>query len=246
MNISDLERNELQFFSLWSQQKVSANLIILYNTNLREDPLFNHAALKNMVVLLTQEDLEYVKSFYTQLNIRPALFLIEEKYSNQQLLESGFKAADKLLTLAAPTSSRTSLNSNIKISTCNADDLEDWIKVFIDAFSTPQWFNELRKITANLIKHPSCTLYIARRKNTAVGVAARYHSENLSGIYCLGIIPQLRNRGVGSTLIRHLINEAYKEGDQKVCLQTLLSENLTGFYTKVGFKKVYEKVIYVG
>ncbi|MFN3621342.1 MAG: GNAT family N-acetyltransferase, partial [Nitrososphaerales archaeon] len=86
---------------------------------------------------------------------------------------------------------------------------------------------------------------IARYKGKAVGVAARYSSEKLSGIYCLGTIPHLRNRGIGSTLIKHLINEAYKERDLNVCLQTLLSENLTRFYTKLGFKKVYGKVIYI-
>ncbi|MEM3386520.1 MAG: GNAT family N-acetyltransferase [Nitrososphaerales archaeon] len=244
MEIIDLECNELQFFSLWSKQWTTENLILLYNPIFSDDPLFNHALLKDMEVVLTQDDLRYVKSFYERLKVRPALFLLEKKYQ-ELLLESDFEVLDKLLTMSTGTRSCAPSNPSIKISICSKDDLEDWVKVFVDAFAAYSWVDGLKEITPNLLKHPGCTLYIARYKSKAVGVAARFSSEKLSGIYCLGTIPDLRGRGIGSTLIKHLINEAYKEGDRNLCLQTLLSENLIRFYTKLGFKKVYRKVIYI-
>ncbi|MFN3621499.1 MAG: hypothetical protein ACK4TI_01275, partial [Nitrososphaerales archaeon] len=133
METIELERNELGFFSLWSKQIVRGNLIFLYNPLFSDDPLFNHALPKDNEVILTQHDCEYVKSFYKQLKIRPALFLLEKKSQGQQPLDSDFKVLDTLLTMTTLTRSHLSLNPNIKVSTCSEVDLEDWIKVFIDA-----------------------------------------------------------------------------------------------------------------
>lgn len=241
-----LEENERQFFSIWSKQVVKKQLILLYNPKLSDDPLFNHA-LQKTEATLTSEDLHYVKSFYRELNIKPSIFVLENKLSKtlkHLLSEAGFKASDKLVTMCAPTYRSILPNPELKIKPCSEGELAEWIKVFIEVFSTPSWLNELEKITRKLIKNPNCTLYLARYKNIPAGLAARYRSNGVSGIYCLGTAPNLRNRGVGSYLITYLTSEAYREGDQNICLQTLLSEKLARFYTRLGFKRTHSKVIY--
>ena len=241
-----LDRNELLFFSLWSKQIVSKRLAILYNPNLSDDVLFNHARLTAPQETLGYNDLKYVKKFYSRLKIKPTLILNAELDSSQKHLLSGegFKAIEQLITMSTPARISSTLKPNLKISACNEDDLAEWVKVFIEAFSTPSWLEELNRIAAKMVKHPNCTLYLARYKGTAVGVAAKYSAEGVSGLYCLGTTPKLRNRGVGSALVAHVINEAYHSGDQIICLQTLASEHLTRFYARLGFRRRYSKTIY--
>ena len=241
-----LDRNELHFFSLWSKQKVSRRLTLLYNPNLSDDFLFNHARLTDPEETLGYEDLKYVKKFYSRFKIKPTLILNGKLDSSQKRLLSkeGFKVIDTLLTMSAPTRFYSALESNFEISVCSEDELVEWVRVFIEAFSTPSWLEELHKIAAKMVKHPNCTLYLARHNGAAVGVAARYSVDGVSGLYCLGTTPKLRNRGVGSALVAHVISEAYRSGDQIICLQTLASEHSTRFYARLGFRRRYSKTIY--
>jgi GNAT superfamily N-acetyltransferase len=241
-----LERNELQFLSLWSKRKLSRRLTLLYNPNLSDDFLFNHARTTDPEETLNHRDLTYIKKFYTRLKMKPTLILHSKLDSSQKRLLSGegFKAVDRLITMSAPTRISSTLEPNLKISACGEADLAEWVKVFIEAFSTPSWLKELNRIAANMVKHPSCTLYLARYKGAAVGVAVRYSIERVSGLYCLGIKPSFRNKGVGSALVAHVISEAYRSGDQIICLQSLASEHLTRFYTRLGFKHRYSKAVY--
>lgn len=246
MERSALESNELQFFSLWSRLKVSNRLILLYNPNLPDDVLINHARLNELEETLRYEDLKYVKKFYSRLKIKPTLFLNAKLDSSQKhlLRKEGFRVIDRLITMSAPTLAYPTLQSNLKISACSGDDLAEWIKVFVEAFSTPSWSDELKKIVVKMLKHPSCTLYLARYKGTAIGVAARYSTEGVSGLYCLGTIPKLRNRGVGSALVAQVVSEAHRSGDRTLCLQTLASERLITLYVRLGFRRLYSKAIY--
>jgi len=241
-----LDRNELLFFSLWSRQKVSKRLTLLYNPNLSDDFLFNHARLTAPQETLGYKDLRYVKKFYSRLGIKPSLILNSKPDSGQKHLLSGegFEAIEQLITMSTPTYISSALKPNLKITVCGEDDLAEWVKVFVEAFSTPSWLEELKRIAEEMVKHPSCTLYLARYKGTAVGVAARYSVEGVSGLYCLGTTPKLRNRGVGSALVAHVINEAHRSGDRIICLQTLANEHLTKFYARLGFRRRYSKTIY--
>ena len=241
-----LDRNELQFLSLWSKRKVGKRLILLYNPNLPDDFLFNHARLTDPEEALSHRDLTYVKKFYTRLKVKPTLILGSKLDSSQKRLLSGegFKAIDRLITMSTPTRISSTLEPNLKISDCSEDDIAEWVKVFIEAFSTPSWLRELNRIAAKMVKYPSCTLYLAHYKGTAVGVAVRHSVEGVSGLYCLGITPSFRNKGVGSALVAHVISEAYRSGDQIICLQSLASEHLTRFYARLGFKHRYSKAVY--
>lgn len=241
-----LERNELQFFSLWSKQKITKRLTLLYNPNLYDDFLFNHARPTDPEETLSQRDLKYVKEFYSRLKIKPALILSSKLDSNQEdlLRDEGFKAIDRLITMSTPTRLLCFPKPNLTILACSEDDAAEWVKVFIEAYSTPSWLRELNKIVAKMLKHPSCTLYLARYTGNAVGVAVRYSAEGVSGLYCLGTTPKVRNRGVGGALVAHVIGEAYRSGDPIICLQTLASEHLTRFYARLGFRRLYSKTIY--
>jgi ribosomal protein S18 acetylase RimI-like enzyme len=243
---SSLDDNELQFFSLWSKKKVSRHLILLYNPNLLDDALFNHARLNNRSEVLDRKDLNYVKRFYSQLGIKPSLFLNTSlDTSLKHLIEQErFKVIDRLITFSTSTSDSPAWKPDLRISACKEDDADEWIRVFVEAFSTPSWLNELNAIVAKMLKDPNCTLYLARYKDRAVGVAARYSTNSVSGLYCLGTIPKLRNRGIGSALVSYVISQAHKAGDQTICLQTPNSEHLIKFYSRLGFKRRYAKVIY--
>ena len=246
MEILALERNELQFFSLWSKQKITKRLTLLYNPNLFDDFLFNHARPTDPEETLGYRDLKYVKKFYSRLKIKPTLIFKAELDSNQKRLlsEEGFKATDLLITMTARTRPSSASRPYLTILACSEDDVAEWVKVFVEAYSTPSWLRELSNIVAKMVRHPRCTLYLARYKGVSVGVAARYSAEGVSGLYCLGTTPKVRNRGVGGALVAHVIGEAYRSGDEIICLQTLASEHLTRFYARLGFRRLYSKTIY--
>ena len=65
------------------------------------------------------------------------------------------------------------------------------------------------------------------------------------GLYCLGTLPEHRDKGVATAMIKASLDISRQNGNDCIFVQTLADEGLEKFYLKLGFKQVYEKVIFV-
>lgn len=91
--------------------------------------------------------------------------------------------------------------------------------------------------------------YTARQQvnSTAVGCAALYTraGDGLSGIYCLGVLPEHRGMGFAKSLVEEALAVSFqKYGSGSAFLQSLASEGSLSFYQKLGFTVAYTKKIY--
>ena len=64
------------------------------------------------------------------------------------------------------------------------------------------------------------------------------------GLYCLGTVPGMRNKGLAASLIDFGINEVNQRNLEFLMLETYEKDNLLDFYTKLGFEKLYQKKVY--
>jgi acetyltransferase (GNAT) family protein len=125
-----------------------------------------------------------------------------------------------------------------KIVKVDRSTLPIWVDVFCKAFSVSHWIEQVERVmSVNLNR---LTLLLSFKESMPVGCAALYPKNGMVGLYCLGIIPALRRRGLAISILRHAISIS-----KNLFLQTLDSGNLLPLYRKVGFRVAYTKKIYV-
>jgi hypothetical protein len=65
----------------------------------------------------------------------------------------------------------------------------------------------------------------------------------MSGVYCVGTLPDMRGVHVASTMLDFSNKLAVSEA-RKLILQTVLSDSVEPFYLKLGFRRVYLKELF--
>ncbi|HVB13043.1 MAG TPA: GNAT family N-acetyltransferase, partial [Nitrososphaerales archaeon] len=61
------------------------------------------------------------------------------------------------------------------------------------------------------------------------------------GIYCLGTLPEKRNRGIAKTLMMTAEGYAARSGSKYLTLQTVVRDGVTPMYEKMGFNVEFER-----
>ena len=100
------------------------------------------------------------------------------------------------------------------------------------------------------LRQPTVTFYCARAHGVLVGIAALHELATEQGeIKSMHTAAEARGRGVGRTLVAHLVEVARERGYRRVCLET---GNLSAFeparslYASCGFRPVAAYGDYVG
>jgi GNAT superfamily N-acetyltransferase len=125
-----------------------------------------------------------------------------------------------------------------KIVTVDRSTLSIWIDVFCKAFSVSHWIEEVERVlSVNLNR---LTLLLSFKESMPAGCAALYSKNGVMGLYCLGVIPELRRRGLAIRILRHAVSIS-----KNLFLQTLDSGKLLPLYRKAGFGVAYTKKIYI-
>ena len=92
--------------------------------------------------------------------------------------------------------------------------------------------NELMFETETLSKNPLFVSYIDERP---VGNGSLFFSENIAGIYDVITPEEFRSRGIGTNMMKYLINFANQHGTKQLCLAAS-SDSGFRIYSKLGFK----------
>ena len=80
-------------------------------------------------------------------------------------------------------------------------------------------------------------LYVALENGTVAGTVMTGYDGHRGWIYSLAVLPELRNRGIATELLRHAERMLAKTGCMKINLQVLESNAaVTEFYLKNGYR----------
>lgn len=80
--------------------------------------------------------------------------------------------------------------------------------------------------------------------NIPAGVCLLFEKYGCLGLYCLGTLPNFRNRGIAQTILKTSLQIAHTMGYDKIFLQTFQNDNYIDFYKKRKFKVIDKRKIF--
>jgi GNAT superfamily N-acetyltransferase len=240
------ELNELGWWSNWARLSwLSKNCYRLGSREFRE-PLFNHAGFLDPKAK-PDELVKLVEREYSEEETDPAFFLQrlpEHAHTRKLLLSRGYTLTDTFLVLrlAGAIPKRV---SGVTCRVIGAEKLDEWCETYLRAFYGE--LSLLKSVVASVKKalgegRTRLVLAFVRRK--PAGTLAVYRWRRLAGVYCVGTIPEFRERGVATAMLR-LAKEVTESEGTALTLQTFLSDSLEKFYYKRGFELAYSKDVLV-
>lgn len=235
----DLELNELGWMGSSSNVTwFGGNVYLIHSTQFHEY-WFNRAGFLECVGSASEAGA--VEAEFTERGLAPHFF-VQEQCSEilESLVRRGYQKVDAMsvLTLEKPTFAN---NAEIRVVPVGQDGLDGWAKVYLLSFyGDLELESAVVKSLSPLAGKAGVDLLEAKIGDTTAGVVATFRSPGLLGVYALGTLPSMRNRGVAGTLLHEASRMADHE-KRMVVLQTIVSDAVESFYLKGGFRRRYLK-----
>jgi ribosomal protein S18 acetylase RimI-like enzyme len=232
--IDKIELNDFEFTEFWSKVTNLKCGTLFMNQNLPDDLFFDK--LTN-IICLDEKTIEETISVFEHNHMHPFVYSLNNQHLEDFLLEKNFKFHDTQHVLKKQAVVR---NETFPVRHIGKNDSLLWSEIFCKSYDCYEWINEVNKIVTN-----SChdVEYLIDVKDHASCVAL-YEKNSILGLYCLGTLPKYRKKGLARLLIDYALNKVKTRNLDFLMLETYQRDNLLGFYSKLGFEKVYEKKIY--
>ncbi len=250
--LEKLERNEEDWFVLWSEKIGLKGGRLFTNPKFLDDPLFNHVTGINVKAKDVNLFIENILGEFRRRSIfQPAFYVssLSRPRNTANILEiKGFRLYDLMYIMSLKSRLKASsekINRKLVIEHVNKDTIKSWALVYAKAFNIEgDALPVIIECSQNALASKSTTLYIGYLKKEPVAVGALYSQDRISGIYCLGTLESHRGGGIASTIISRLIDDSFDLGSKDVCLQTLHNDGVKDFYLKRGFSIDLTRKIY--
>ncbi len=230
--IQKVEENDLGFTSIWSKPIQLECGILFINQQLPNDIFFDK--LTN-ITCTSEKMLDDVVSLFRKYNMRPFVYSLDYPDLESLLSTKSFVHYDTQHVLAKKTMPPTKPNVR-KIS---HEDSMLWARAFCQAYDCQEWLEAVDGIVKNSL---TSVEYILDESGSSC--MALYQKNSIMGLYCLGTVPGMRNKGLATSLIDFAIHEVNQKKLEFLMLETYEKDNLLAFYTKLGFEKLYQKKVY--
>ena len=243
LDIDNLNENESSFCSLWSRthQKIDSVELFL-NPKLGDDYFFNRLNIKNSCPNIT-DILNSIKSSHTNYHDSLYLHLI---CSNENCVKFNIPKFGTMKILGLDVNRNVFESDDIDIDLIDRNHLCNWIDVFCKSFDSTHIKDEVTNIISK--HYQKLTLLVAHHNLDQVkyfaGCCLLYEKKESIGMYCLGTIQHFRRKGVARELIASAVRIAKNNGHNLLIVQTLTNEGYEEFYKKLGFRTIYEKMLY--
>jgi ribosomal protein S18 acetylase RimI-like enzyme len=110
------------------------------------------------------------------------------------------------------------------------------IALWKDVFAYAEPRNEPAAVIRQKLAFQRELFFVALLDGVVVGTVMGGYDGHRGWVYSLAVSPQVRRRGIGAALMRHVEHELARRGCPKVNLQVLASNAATvAFYKKVGY-----------
>jgi GNAT superfamily N-acetyltransferase len=138
-------------------------------------------------------------------------------------------------------------NHDVNILPVDPDNLNLWIDTFCRSFGAIDIKAEIARLSLKILKHSTLIIATSQFRGLVrpLGCCALFENSGGIGLYCLGTLPEHRDKGVATAMIKACLDISMQNGYDCIFVQTLADEGLEKFYLKLGFKQAYEKVIFV-
>ncbi|MGD0566419.1 MAG: GNAT family acetyltransferase [Candidatus Goldiibacteriota bacterium] len=133
----------------------------------------------------------------------------------------------------------------IKIRKYRPEDKHGVIRVWKENFNYTAAYSDPEKSLKQKLRQKDGLLFVADDGGEVAGAIMAGYDGHRGWIYSLAVNKGLRNKGLGSSLLKYAENELIKLGAPKIKLQVMISNKKTaGFYRKHGYE--IEEVISMG
>ena len=254
------------------KQCENTSINLFFNRNFSDDYFFNRIYFDNENDIL--KSLIFLKSFLTLEGISGYLHLKNEtNYLRKQFKKSNFIYVDSIYTLESPTEliTPTSIDTEKEISVTKINDtvlLNKWTNIFCKSFNIKDHCPFMEIVNKNKQKFVFLLATLKNKNkskskskenknenndihnvgidndNIPVGVCLLFEKYGCLGLYCLGTLPEYRNRGIAKTIVKTSLQIAYTMKYDKIFLQTFQNDNYIDFYKKLKFKVIDKRKIF--
>ena len=243
LNIDNLNESESSFCSLWSRTHQKIDCIELFlNPKLGDDYFFNRLNIKNSCHNIT-DILNSIKSSHTNY---PDSLYVHLICNNDNCVKFNFPKFGTMKILVLDTNRYVFESDHIDIDVIDRNHLYIWIDIFCKSFDSVHIKDEVTNIISK--HYQKLTLLVAHHNldqvKYFVGCCLLYEKKESIGLYCLGTIPHFRRKGVARELIASAVRIAKDNDHNLLIVQTLTKEGFDELYKKLGFRTIYEKMLY--
>lgn len=238
------ELNEIGWWSQWADiEWLDEDTYVFFSSEF-DEYFFNRAGFVRVTKNAAQSIASIEKEFRKR--ERVAHVLVQRGYPRLSglLSDKGYRITDKMIVMEMSSPS-FNVNSEIELDVGSTVNLKDWAEIYLTSFYGEM---ELERPVLRILERISGTketsLVLARIGRDPVGCLVLFRSEKLCGVYCVGTRPEFRRRNVASTMLEGAYRLSAREGRRPI-LQTMSSDSLESFYTKLGFKTAYLKDLFV-
>ena len=248
--------NERSFDGLFCDVSSSNRFDLYHNQSFSDDPVFNHAVIDDAILEskdeLDEESLHMllyeVKSEAVRRNVPPTIFVERFWKISQRLekgaIEDGYVIGGLMDILSKEVRADSdNLSKDQNNDAIETKDVGLWNEIFMRSYSiNPAWESELIRRERLFSNDRNTVLFLAREKGEACGCLLLHKfPSDFVGIYCLGTLPEKRNRGIAKTLMMTAEGYAARSGSKYLTLQTVVRDGVTPMYEKMGFNVEFER-----
>jgi ribosomal protein S18 acetylase RimI-like enzyme len=157
---------------------------------------------------------------------------IFESNSNQIFEQNGFSVRNRLTAMALKLDEKFTLQNDLTFKTVlNEEDAKIWSDIY------PLSFNYVISKETLIQNFENAKFYLVHFEEKPVGTLTLFQTGKTMGIHGVGIIPEMRKRGLAEEIMKFAINQAIDSGAEYAQLQA--SDLGKGIYTRLGFEDLF-------
>jgi hypothetical protein len=240
------ELNEVSWWSNWAETLwLDKDAYLLFSKDFSEY-FFNRGGFLN-VTDRAAGTVDRMEAEFAARGLTPHVFLQSDSLTPRllkNLAKKAYRIADQMSVMEVESPS-FKVNGELTLELGIDGKLKQWADVYLSAFyGDTKLMKPVLAVLTRVSENREAGLLLASLGERPVGALALFRSQGMLGVYCVGTVPDLRRAHVASTMLDFSNRLAVGEG-RKLILQTILSDSVEVLYTKLGFRRVYTKELFV-
>jgi N-acetylglutamate synthase-like GNAT family acetyltransferase len=241
--------NELEFCSYWVKNyPIDLSTNIFVNSDFPEDYFFNRIISKASKSKVIYEGISNSNLFLTENALRGFFHLQNlNKQVIKHLEKNHFHYMDIIYTMVSPSKIGKLYRKAPSVNVKETNNIKDWNDIFCKSFLITRRITNVKHVLRQNRERFIFLLAEVGEKNNRkipVGCCLLFENYGCLGLYCLGTIPEYRNKGIARTVIKKSVETANLKGFSNVFIHTFLNDGYMNFYNKLNFKIVDKSTIF--